>query len=123
MTESDFWSHLEFLLCREFAGLPDNHLRFLWCDGFIPEQYILNDRSPRITGLAWIGDRPAQQQWSFSLFLNRPYGSRSEIEWQSQLPPENMTLWFAVDPQGRRLQIEPSAAVVDPAAPDAVPEG
>ncbi len=38
MTESDFWTHLEFRLCREFAGLPDNHLRSLWCDGFIPEQ-------------------------------------------------------------------------------------
>jgi hypothetical protein len=109
MKESDFWEHLEFRLCREFAGLPENHLRFLWCDGFIPEQYLLDDPSPRITGLAWIGD----QQWSFSLFLNRPYGSPLEIAWQTLLPPENMTRWLAVDPHGKRLQIEPSAAVAE----------
>jgi len=109
MTESDFWTHLEFRLCREFAGLPDNHHRFLWCDGFIPELYLLDDPAPRITGLTWIDD----EQWSYSLFLNRPCSSRSEIEWQTLLPPENMTRWLAIDPQGRRLQIEPYAAVGD----------
>jgi hypothetical protein len=82
MTEPDFWPHLEFRLCREFAGLPDNHLRFLWCDGFIPEQYLLDDPSPRITGLAWICRGANQEQWSFTLLLNRPYGSRSESDWR-----------------------------------------
>jgi hypothetical protein len=114
MTESDFWPHLEFRLSRELAGMPDNHLRFLRCDGFIQEQYLLDDPSPRITGHVWIGNGKSQEQWSFSLFLNRPYGSRSEIEWQTLLPPENTTRWLAVDPQHKRLQIEPSAAVTDP---------
>jgi hypothetical protein len=111
MTESDFWPHLEFRLLCEFAGLPDNHLRYLWCDGFIPEHYLLDDPSPRITGLAWICAGTSQQQWSFSLFLNRPCRSRSGIERQTLLPLENTTRWLAVDLQGRRLQIEPSAAV------------
>jgi hypothetical protein len=117
MTEPDFWPHLEFRLCREFAGLPDNHLRFLWCDGFIPEQYLLDDPSPRITGLAWICRGANQEQWSFTLLLNRPYGSRSEIDWQSLLPPENRTRWLAVDPQCRRLEIGPSAAIGDATEP------
>jgi hypothetical protein len=86
MAESDFWTHLEFRLSREFAGLPDNHLRFLSCDGFIPEEYLLDHPSPRIIGRAWIGNGASQEQWSSSLFLSRPYCSRSEIDRQTILP-------------------------------------
>ncbi len=111
MGESDYWVHLEFRVCREFAGLSENHLRFLWCDGFIPEEYHLDGPSPCIKGGAWICNGPRQEQWEFTLFLNHPVGSRSEIEWPSLLPPENVTRWLAVDPAGKRIQIDPSAAV------------
>src|SRR6266542_2964451 len=111
MGESDYWVHLEYRVCREFAGLSENHLRFLWCDGFIPEEYHLDGPSPCIKVGAWICNGPRQEQWEFTLFLNHPVGSRSEIEWPSLLPPENVTRWLAVDPAGKRIQIDPSAAV------------
>jgi hypothetical protein len=119
MVESDYWVNLEFRVCREFAAMPENHLRYLWCDGFIPEQYLLDGPSPRITGRAWICNGPRQDQWVFTLFLNHPVGSRSDIDWPSLLPLENATRWLAVDGAGKRIQIEPSAAVADVAEPNA----
>jgi hypothetical protein len=97
--------------------MPENHLRYLWCDGFIPEQYLLDDSTPRITGRAWIYNGPKQDQWGFTLFLPHPIGSRDELEWASLLPPENVTRWLALDQRSKRIQIEPSAAVPDPTSP------
>ena len=115
MDEADYWLSLEYRLCHEFAGMPENHLRFLWCDGFIPEQYRLDGPSPQITGRAWICNGRRQQEWEFSLFLTHPVGSRAEINWRSLLPPANVTRWLAIEPAGKRIQIEPAAAVLDPA--------
>jgi hypothetical protein len=117
MLESDYWVALEFRVCREFAGTPANHLRFLWCDGFLPEQYTVGGPSPCIKGRVCIANGRTQDKWEFTLFLNHSVGSPSEIDWASLLPPENVTGWLAIDWPGKRIQIEPSAAVAD-AAPD-----
>jgi hypothetical protein len=117
VNEADYWVALEFRISRELAGMPDNHLRFLWCDGFIPERYLPDDPSPRITGRAWICNGPRQEEWPFTLFLNQPYGSPQEIEWQRLLPSENVTRWLAVDLPGKRIEVEPSAAVADSPEP------
>jgi hypothetical protein len=93
--------------------MADGHLRYLWCDGFIPEWYLLNDPRPRITGRAWICNGPRQDEWKFALFLSHPVRSRDEIDWAALLPADNVTRWLAVDQRGKRLQIEPSAAVPD----------
>src|SRR5207249_11554058 len=99
----------------------ENRLRFLWCDGFIPEQYLLEGPSPCIKGRAWICNGPRQDEWTFTLFLNQRVGSPSEIDWAALLPPENATRWLAVDPPSKRIQIEPSAAVPDGSQPGAAP--
>src|SRR5687768_12433742 len=116
MDEADYWVCLEYRVSREFAGMADWDLRHYWCDGFTPERYHLGDSEPRITGRAWVcyGQYP-QEQWPFTLFLGRPVGSRSEIDWRALLPAEDVTRWLALDIPGQRLQIEPAAAVPDPA--------
>jgi hypothetical protein len=111
--EADYWVALEFRVCREFARLPARHLRHLWCDGFIPTWYLLDDATPRIVGQAWICNGPKQDEWEFTLFLPSPAGARAEVDWVSLLPPENGTRWLALDEVGRRLQFEPAAAVPD----------
>ncbi|AMV29151.1 hypothetical protein VT84_32450 [Gemmata sp. SH-PL17] len=113
MNEADFWLRLEFRLCSEFAGMADRHLRYLWCDGFGPERYHLGDFEPRITGHVWICNGDKQDKWEFTLFLPHPIGSRDEIDWASLLPPGNVTRWLAFDSRGKRIQIEPAAAVPD----------
>ncbi len=110
MDEADYWARLEYRVCREFARMGQ-HLRSLWCDGFIPEQYFLDDAIPRITGRAWICNGPKQDEWGFTLLLPHPVGSRDEIDWVLLLPPENATRWLSLDQRGKHIQIEPSAAV------------
>ena len=58
MSEAHFWDSLEFRVSREFAGLPGR--RHFWCDGILPDEYMLNGPRPRITGKAWIVDGQKQ---------------------------------------------------------------
>ena len=43
MTEREFWTALEHRVGEEINGLRDNKLRFLFCDGFIPDDHQPND--------------------------------------------------------------------------------
>ena len=86
MTESEFWARLEFRVCDEFAGMPHNHLRFRWCDGFVPHEYQLDGLSPCVAGRTWICDGQKQEEWGFTLLLTEPVNSHSEIDWASLFP-------------------------------------
>ena len=109
MDEADYWANLEYRLCREFAGMSENYLRCLWCDGFIPEQYILHGALPRITGRAWICKGSEQDEWKFTLLLPHQVSSKEEIDWPSLLPPENVTRWLTVDSESKKIEIQPVA--------------
>jgi hypothetical protein len=113
MSEADFWVSLDFRLCREFAGLPDRRFQYLWCDGLIPHEYLLDNSQPRITGTAWICNGPAQDEWAFALLLPRRFGSREEVHWAGLLPAEGMTRWMAFDADRQYIEIEPAVAVPD----------
>ena len=114
MSEAKYWLHLEFAISGEFKGLPEKRLRGLWCDGIIPDQYLLNDETPRITGQAWIQNgRRGGEKWKFTLFLKRRVRSRSEINWLALLPAAAVTCWLGIDAFRKYLEIDPSAAVPD----------
>jgi len=115
MDEADFWASLEYRVCRELAGMQNWDLRHLWCDGFMPERYHLGAPEPRITGTAWSGHGQRQEEWELTLFLPHAARAREEIDWPSLMPSEKMTRWLALDQGARRLQIEPAAAIPDPA--------
>lgn len=113
MTQPEFWSALEFRLSREFSGMTHRPYRFLWCDGFDPELYELDQQPPCIRGKTWIEDGPGDHLWDFRLILNRSYSSIDEIDWASLLPADNVTRWIDVDLPSRSIEIEPAAAVPD----------
>jgi hypothetical protein len=117
MVEAGYWATLEYRVCRELAGMPDRQLQSLWCDGFIPDQYLLDDNKPRVIGRAWICKGRQQDEWEFTLILPRSVGSRDAIDWASLLPPENVTHWLYLDRKGKRIEIEPAAAIPDRAEP------
>jgi hypothetical protein len=92
--------------------MEDRALRSLWCDGFIPEQYLLDDPTPRVTGRAWIGTGPRKQdRWEFSLFLDKAARTREDVCWETLLPGDEVTGWLGVDLEGRRLRVTPGRAV------------
>ncbi len=113
MIEREFWTSLEFQICREFAKLPDRRHRHLWCDGLDPRAFLLDDAAPRITGIAWICGGPAMGEWQFALLLPSPCASRQGIDWSVLLPPEGTTRWMSFDEGRRYLEIEPAVAVPD----------
>jgi hypothetical protein len=97
--------------------MPERHMQYMWCDGMVPEQFVMADPTPRIVGRAWICNGPRQAVWEFTLFLPHPVASREEIGWAALLPAEDVTRWLAFDPQRKHIQIEPSAAVPDLSEP------
>jgi len=107
MTEADYWQHLEYRVCREFAGLENKALRFFWCDGFIPKRYFVDDPLPRITGLAWIGSAPKSEEWAFELVLSGAVPRREDVVWDALMPPEDATGWLSIDVDERRIRIIP----------------
>ena len=113
MTESDFWLALEFRIGGEFAGLPQRRLQYFWCDGFQPDEYVLNGAEPRIIGKAWIVDDQKEMVWDFTLLLPSAVNSRHDIDWASLLPPESATRWIAIDESRRYIELEPAVAVPD----------
>ena len=114
MTEGEYWVRLEFRLCREFEGLPKRRYQYFWCDGLDPEEYAIEGTAPWIAGRAWICNGPAQQsQWRFVLKLPQGIESRDAIDWDSLLPPDNVTRWMSFDEEGRSIEIDPGAAVPD----------
>ena len=114
MNETDFWVSLESRVCREFAGMPNKRLQNLWCDGFIPGEYVLNSPSPQITGRCWICNGSQQAEWEFALLLPKSVRSREDIGWATLLPPENVTCWMAFDERRQYIEIEPAVGVPDP---------
>ena len=116
MNEASFWVRLMFRVSAEFRGMPAKELRRYWCDGFVPQQYLLDDSPPRIIGRAWICEHQ-DQNWEFVLLLPRSFRSLDEINWESLLPPDDVTRWMKLDARAKRIEIEPAAAVADNPAP------
>lgn len=111
MPESDYWVHLEYRVTRALAAMESKVLRALWCDGFVPENYLLNVVEPCITGTAWICNGPQQSSWNFRLDLQNPVNGKNDIPWANLLPADDVTDWLAVSVDGREIRINPFEAV------------
>jgi hypothetical protein len=111
LDEAEYWLRLEYRVSREFAGMAERRLQYLWCDGLIPTEYHLEGPRPRITGLVWICNGTRQAEWTFALLIPRTCGSSQEIDWASLVPPDNMTKWLSVEEGSQRIEIEPAAAL------------
>jgi hypothetical protein len=104
--EREFWARLEYRISAEFAGSADNHLRFYWCDGLVPEQYDVVGGHWRILGFAWIGQGRNQERWDFTLAAGLVQGTREEIDWSALLPADTLAGWLSPDPGKKHLKID-----------------
>jgi hypothetical protein len=100
--ECRFWKELEFRVSREMRK-PSFKKLFLWCDGFAPEQYFLNETPARIIGSAWIGDR--QEVWKFTLSLPPEASSGQNIDWAQLLPASDAGGWLFIAPAKKELEV------------------
>src|SRR4051812_29169776 len=90
MTAKDFWPALEFRICGELAGVPDNAVRFWWCDGLIPEP---TSCGPEVRGDVWMCNGPRQYKWRFTLKLPRGFDPSGD-DWSTVLPAKDVTGWL-----------------------------
>lgn len=107
--ERDFWLALEYRICRELRGFEDRDLRFMWCDGLIPEEYDLQADEPCIRGHAYCGPS-GQETWQFTLLIGTSVDVPERIDWPTLLPAEDMTGWLSPHPRERTLVLDPSCA-------------
>lgn len=109
--EAKFWHDLQVRVCRELAGIATSGRTGLWCDGFSAEQFEF-EAKPQISGHVWIGVGPREhEKWRFTIVVNQSVADREAIDWAGLLPPNESTGWLRVDSIGRRMAIEPGAAV------------
>jgi hypothetical protein len=109
--EPEFWGRLEHRICAEFRGLEDEHLRFCWCDGLVPERYDAHGEDCHITGLAWAGPS-GQERWEFTL-IARHARHRDDINWREQLPGDRLTGWLTPTRSARPSRSTPPPATND----------
>jgi hypothetical protein len=106
--ERQFWNVLEFRVCDEMDKQPICRRLRLWCDGFIPERYLLGSLPGRITGVVWIGfiGSRRQEAWNFSLTLPFSASGRADIRWSDLLPASEARGWLIVAPEEKEIEIE-----------------
>jgi hypothetical protein len=106
MTEEEFWLTLEYRLSRELSALSDKHLRFLMCDGFVPDEHQPQDDA--IVGYAWIGDGSNQEQYRFRLSLPPDARNEKGLNWNAMVPTVDAgASWFSIDRDTKRLELRP----------------
>jgi hypothetical protein len=99
-----FWAGLEFRVSREMEKHPICRRLRLWCDGFIPEDYLLDRVPGRITGIVWIGDG-RQERWKFSLILPFSASGRADITWSDLLPASDANGWLLIDLEKKEMEV------------------
>ena len=114
MTETDYFGRLEMRVCRELAGVRQQELRGMWCDGFIPEEFAVVGQRCRMTGRVWVawGGR-RQECWTFALLLGGRTLGRDRVDWPAVLPAEDRTGWLSLDFNTKFMTIRPSAQYAD----------
>jgi hypothetical protein len=86
---------------------PDLKGLFLWCDGFVPERYFLDEVPMRATGSTWIGDvgSSSHEEWRFTLTLPPGTSSRTNLDWATLLPPPDVSGWLFVAAAKKELEL------------------
>jgi hypothetical protein len=111
---NEFWTKLEYRICREIGSLHVGEFRGLWCDGVIPEGLERFTDRCVVVGRAWMGRGARQQEkWRFEFVLPPGTMELERVNWHSLLPAEDMTGWLELHQSERLMRITPSAAYPD----------
>ena len=124
MTETEYFRHLEARVSRELALMRRPELRGWWCDGFLPEKFVVTGSGSHVAGRVWMDpgkqasgpERCEQTLWNFVLLLGPRPTERDQVPWAERLPAEDATGWLFLDFDRRFMKIKLSAARPDPAA-------
>ena len=111
MTEQEYFGRLEMRISRELAGMREEHLHGMWCDGFLPEKFVVTGSGSHVAGRVWMANGHGNQSlWNFVLLLGRTRVPRADVDWSAYVPAEATTGWLYLDFGRRFLKVKLSAA-------------
>jgi len=107
MTEAEFWTELEYRVSLELSQLPDDHVRFLWCDGFLPDYDQPDDRF--VVGYALISEDDGRsfERYRFRLTVNPDTRESQNRNWSAMLS-EGLSRgrWLFIDRDRKLLEVQ-----------------
>src|SRR5262245_39696341 len=105
MTEAEFWTALEFRVSREIQGLSDNRLRFLFCDGFVPDD--VQPTANAIVGRAFVSEDDGRSfpDYRFRVSLSGRVSGPSGVSWDALLPPDSSHDWLTIDRERKFIEM------------------
>src|SRR5258707_732226 len=86
LTETDYFRHLEMRVSRELAGMRQRDLRNWWCDGFLPEKFVVTGNGCHVSGKVWIDNGRTQTLWNFVVLLGPSLKSFDGVDWATLIP-------------------------------------
>ena len=107
MQEPEFWLRLAYQATAVLAASRDNHIRFLYVDGFhIGTGDITVDPECRVvTTRAWVyGGKITNYLATLSLAPSAAEDWRNG-RWANLLPVEHAVDWLSISPSGGRMEI------------------
>jgi hypothetical protein len=111
VSEAEYFRRLEMRVSRELAGMRQKELRGWWCDGFIPEKFVVTRSGCHIAGQVWMDNgRHHQTLWNFVVLLGRSIVTRDEVKWAELMPAEDVTDWLSLDFENEFMKVKPFAA-------------
>jgi hypothetical protein len=114
VTETEYFDLLEGRVSSELARMRQRELRSWWCDGFLPEKFVVTRSGSHVAGRVWMDPGDGDQAlWSFVLLLGPRPVDRDEVQWAELLPAADATGWLSLDFERQFMKIKPSAAYPD----------
>lgn len=114
MTETEYFDLLEGRVSRELAGMRQRELRSWWCDGFLPEKFVVTRSGSHVAGRVWMDPGSGDQApWNFVVLLGPRTVERDQVPWAELLPAADTTGWLYLDFERRFMKIKLSAAYRD----------
>jgi hypothetical protein len=107
MPESEFWLRLARRATAVLAASPDNHIRFLWLDGFhTGTGDVTVDLERRVvTTRAWVyGGKITTYLATLCLAPSAAEDWRNG-RWANLLPAEDELDWLSISPSDGRMEI------------------
>ena len=108
ITESKFWTRLEYLVSEELQSQRENDLRFLWCDGFVVEGQTHDEGADWLLGVAFVSEDDGRtfEHYRFRVAVDTADGGPNGINWHAMLP-DTTVRWLVVDRAQKRMEIRP----------------
>jgi hypothetical protein len=93
--------------------MRQRELRGWWCDGFIPEKFVVTGKGCHVSGQVWIDNGRTQTLWNFVVLLGPSLKSFDGVDWAMLIPAEDVTGWLSLDFDNKFLKIKTYVGVRD----------